>query len=61
MPDYTATFTIHLTASITAKDEDSASKKAERLFSPAVKKLEAQLPPGIEWEVSDYNPEINEY
>lgn len=60
MPDYTATFTIHLTASIKARDEDSASNKAERLFAPIVKKLEAQLPPGIEWELDDYNPEINE-
>ena len=60
MPDYTATFTIHLTATITARDEDSASNKAERLFAPVIKKLEAQLPPGIEWEVDDYNPEITE-
>jgi hypothetical protein len=60
MPDYIATFTIHLTANITARDEDSASNKAERLFAPVVKKLETQLPPGIEWEVDDYNPEITE-
>lgn len=60
MPDYTATFTLHLTASIKARDEDSASDKAERLFSPLIKKIEAQLPPGIDLEPNDYNPEINE-
>jgi hypothetical protein len=60
MPDFTATFTIHLTASITARDEDSASKKAERLFAPVVRKIGEQLPPGVEWEADDYNPEITE-
>lgn len=60
MPDYTATFTVHLTANIKARDHEAASDKAERLFSPLVKKLEAQLPPGIDLELNDYNPEINE-
>jgi hypothetical protein len=60
MPDYFATFTIHLNADITARDEDSATKKAERLFGPIIKKIEAELPIGIELEVSDFNPEVNE-
>ena len=60
MPDYTATFTIHLTVSLTARDEDSASNKAERLFAPVVRKIAEQLPADVEMEADDYNPEITE-
>ncbi len=60
MPDYIATFTIHLTTTIKAKDEDAAAAKADKVFEAATAKIEAQLPKGIEWEADDYNPEITE-
>lgn len=60
MPEYTATFTIHLTLTIKAKDHEAAAEKAEVKMNPVLEKLESQMPKGVDWELNDYNPEINE-